>query len=177
MQSVFLRKVVGVAVGVAVLSACAGSGSGVPASGGAPQADGWPGSGDAAALNLSGQYNGSLSTSQLPNVRAKLDVGQYRAAIGGNLTLYVGKPSITDDAVWTVSGSHLAGTIVATAGPCIFATTAAYDSKAHVLSGKFSPVHGCSASMNGTYILKHKCVYKPAGTADVRPDAGGLKMC
>jgi hypothetical protein len=177
MQSVFLGKVGGVAVAVLLLSACAGSGSSVPAGGVAPQAPGWLGNGDAAPLNLSGQYKGSLSTSQLPHVKAALDVGQYGAAIGGKLKLYVGTPSITDDAVWTVSGSKLAGTIVATADPCVFATTAAYDPTTHVLSGKFSPVHGCSATASGKYILKHQCIYKPGRTQDVRPDAGGLKMC
>lgn len=177
MQSAFLRKVVGISVGLVLLSACAGSGSGVPSSAVALQADGLNGNGDAGALNLSGQYRGELSTNQLQNVKAALDVGQYRSAIGGKLKLNTGRPPTVDDAVWTVNGSKLAGTLVATAGPCVFATTATYDRTTHVLSGKFNPVHGCSASTNGKYVLKHQCIYKPAGGADVRPDAGGLKMC
>ncbi len=177
MQSVFLRKVVGVAVVVALLSACAAGGGSVPANGGAPQADGSSGSGDAAALNLSGQYTGTVSTSQAPNVKATLDVGQYRAAVGGNLTIEFLKPPTVDDAVWTLNGNKLGGTIVAPAGPCVFATTATYDPTTHVLRGNFKPVHGCSSSTNGTYRLKHQCIYKPAGSKDVRPNAGGLKMC
>ena len=177
MQSAFLRKVVGMIVGLALLSACAGNGGGVPPRDGVPQAGGWSGDSEAAALNLSGQYKGTVSTSQVQNVKSTLDVGQYRTAIGGRLTLHFGRPPIVDDAVWTLNGSKLAGTIVTTGGACIFATTATYDSTKHVLNGKFSPVHGCSASTNGTYLLKHQCIYKPAGPADVRPDAGGLKMC
>ena len=177
MESTFLRKVVGVAVGLALLSACAGNGGGVPARDGAPQAARWSGNGDAATLNLSGQYKGTVSTNQVSNVKSSLDVGQYRTAIGGSLTLQTGTPPVVDDAVWTLNGRKLSGTIVTTGGACVFATTATYVSAKNVLNGTFSPVHGCSASTNGTYILRHKCIYKPAGPADVRPDAGGLKMC
>src|SRR5579871_4177654 len=174
MLRVFPRKVAGIAVGLILLSACAGSATGVPARG-VPQSAGWAGNGDAAALNLSGQYKGTISTSNIPKVEATLDVGQYRAAIGGNLTIHT--PPAVDDAVWTISGNHLAGTIVAPAGPCVFATMATYDAATHILKGSLHAVHGCSASTNGTYRLKHECIYKPAGPAGVRPDAGGLKMC
>lgn len=177
MHSVFLRKVVGVGVGVLLLSACAGSGSGVPASGIAPQADGFAENGNAATLNLSGFYKGSVSTNQTSH-KATLDVGQYQAAIGGKLTILFGSASEIDDGVWTLSGSKLRGTIIIMrGGGCVTATTATYDPTTHVLSGKFSPVHGCSASASDTFKLEHKCVYRPARGQDVRPDAGGLRMC
>ncbi len=94
MKSAFLRKVVGMIVGLALLSACAGNGGGVPARDGVPQAAGWPGNSDAAILNLSGQYKGTVSTGRVSNVKSALDVGQYRAAIGGRLTLHFGTPPI-----------------------------------------------------------------------------------
>ncbi|HVR46683.1 MAG TPA: hypothetical protein VMT95_08655 [Candidatus Binatia bacterium] len=177
MRSVFLRKVVGIAVGLALLSACAGSGSGAPAPGVAPQADGFAGNGEAGASNLSGQYKGTFSENERLR-EATLDVAQYHAAIGGKLTLQFARFSKAEDAVWTLSGSKLAGTIIIAAGGwCVLATTATYDPTTHVLIGKFSPTPGCSGLTNGGYNLRHKCVYKPARSQDVRPDAGGLRMC
>ena len=178
MHSVFLRKVVGVAVGVLLLSACTGSGTGVPPGGVASKAVGFAGNGDAVTLNLSGHYKGTVSINHVSH-KATLDVGQYRVAIGGTLKVGFGTVFLPDEAVWTFSGSTLAGTIVILAGGgCVTATTATYDPTTHVLSGKFNAVHGCPTSgTNGTYKLAHKCIWRPAGTEDVRPDAGGLKMC
>lgn len=173
MKSAFVCKLAAIAVAVSFLTACGGAG--VPAAGGAAQMQALRTQSDA-AINLSGQYKGTIRLSPSQNLQGSLDVAQSKAAIGGEMTIDSRKPPTTEVAVWTISGNQLAGTLVAPSGPCVFTTTATYSSTTNVLRGKFSPVHGCSASDGGTFRMTHKCIYhSPSG--DVRPEAGGVKMC
>jgi hypothetical protein len=174
-KSAFLRKRAALGVAAFLLTACAGGAAGVPA-GGALQAQASRMQSDA-AINLSGQYKGTVTLSPSQKLQASLDLGQYKAAVGGSMTIESRTPPTSDVVVWTVDGNKLAGTIVSPSGPCVFATTATYNSTTHVLGGKFSPAHGCSASAGATFRLRHQCTYHVPARGDVLPDAGGVKMC
>jgi hypothetical protein len=170
MQNVCLRKIFGMAVGLLLSTGCGGSGSGVPSSAPAPQIPLSHARGDANAINLSGQYTGTVGDSS-NSLGATLDLAQYQTAVGGTFTIAIGS-GVTDIVSWNANGSTLTGTLVQTSDPCVFTTTATYDSAKRKLSGSFAPVHGCASSAGGRYSFKHTCEYKSGGNEDVRPDNG-----
>ena len=159
------------AVGLALLAACAGTGSGVPNTGGASQPA--TGGGDKAArVQLSGQYAGTIDDNKNGSGKFNLSLSQYASALGGTLTTSPSNVLIANVS-WVVAKTSIAGTSVTVTGStyCTFDHTASYDTKRSLLIGSYKAVYGCSGEA-GTYRFKHECYYKGTTGADVRPENG-----
>ncbi|MBV9332434.1 MAG: hypothetical protein JO146_00350 [Candidatus Eremiobacteraeota bacterium] len=170
-----LRKPVGTTLGIALLAACSGTGTGVPAASSASlgaqhRIDG------AASSRLSGDYVGKFTDGAYGAGKATASYSQSQSSVGGILTVKYAKSTVALSVALVAQGSSVNGTTVAGTGSlyCTFSTTSTYDSKTHVMSGSYSAVYGCTGD-GGTFTLKQKCYYKGANET-VLP-ANGPKPC
>ena len=160
-----------------VLLASACGGGGVPSASSALETASVRIGDDAAARNLSGQYAGKVKDNVYGTGRATASLAQYRSTLGGSETIAFGSGSVTDSLALNLSGTALNGVTVASSKDvlCSFSTEASYNTKTHILTGSYYAVNRCSGE-KGTYALKHQCLYKGAGDAQIRPETG-LKPC
>ena len=175
MKDLYARTAFAPALVLLASTACGGGG--VPSASSALQPSSVRIGYDAAARNLSGQYAGKVKDNVYGFGRAAASLAQYKSTLGGSETIAFASGSVTDALALNVSGTALNGATVASSKNvlCSFSTTATYNTKTHVLTGSYYAVNRCSGE-KGTYALKHQCLYKGAGDADVRPEAG-VKPC
>jgi hypothetical protein len=173
MESLIARKGAMVAAVLLLLSACAGSASGVPSPAQAAQAATSRAANDAKSTNLSGEWSGKQTDIAYGTGKAKASYTQYNNGLGGVLTVKFANSSATSSVALSVSGSTVNGTTVALSGSfyCTFSTTSTYDPSTHTMSGSYQAVYGCTGD-SGTFTLKHKCFYKGTGSDAIRPDNG-----
>ena len=160
-----------------VLLASTACGGGVPSASSALRPASVRSGDDAAARNLSGQYAGKVKDNLYGSGRATASLAQYKSTLGGSELIAFGSGSVMDSLALNLSGTALNGATVASSKKalCSFSTTAAYNTKTHVLTGSYYAVNRCSGE-KGTYALKHQCLYKGAGDDDIWPESG-LKPC
>ncbi len=174
MNSLLTRKAVGAAIGLALLTACAGSSSagGVPAAGSSMPTTASRDRG-ATYPNLSGEYAGKFVDNAYGKGKGSAIYAQYQSAFGGQLTIKYATSTLSASVSQTVSGSSVNGSTAGGAGSlyCTFSTTATYDKATHILSGSYTAAYGC-AGETGTFSLKHLCVFKGTTHEDIRPDNG-----
>jgi hypothetical protein len=169
MRSSFSRMSAVTAIGLLVLSACAGGSNGIPSGGSSTQVPQSSVNDDAKTINLSGEYVGTAHDSVHGTGKAGASLAAHKSALGG--ALGISGISATGDIAWTVSGITVAGTsvIVMPSGYCSFAMSSTYNTKSFVLTGKYHAVHGCTGE-TGSYKLKHQCIYL-SGKEDARSES------
>lgn len=171
MQGAIGRKLLSAMVASMMLAAC-GNGGSVPgvtsaAAGAARQ------SADAASYNLSGQYRGKFIDNTNGTGKAKASYAQFKSAVGGALTIKYASGSVASSVALNVGGSSVNGTTIITTGAsyCTYSTTATYDPTHSVLSGTYTPTHGCTGG-GGSFTLHHLCYYKGTRGGAISPDVG-----
>jgi len=170
MKSLPLAWAVAAAIALLACTACGGSGTS-PSSSVAQGAFGRSGD-DASKPNISGEYAGTIDDSESGKGHIVAALAQHRNAVGGTLVATEGTTSISNAAVWTVSGgTTLAGSGAATVGTvaCVYSMNAAYDTTHYRFKGSYKAVSGCSGQ-HGTYDMKQKCTYDRG--SDVRRESG-----
>jgi hypothetical protein len=170
MERLLTREIAGVAAALAILTACGGSGGGVPSTASALQGASNHIGRDAKIYNLSGQYKGTFKDDAYGTGKAKASYAQYQSAVGGVLTIKYAKATVSTSVALAVSGSSTDGTSVAGSGSlyCTFSNTGTYDEKTRIMSGSYKAVQGCTGD-GGTFTLKHLCTYK-GNRSDVRSE-------
>jgi len=175
MRSLPLQKAIGLAIAALALSACAGGG-GTPTAPTALQAPSIAAGDDAAIRNVSGQYAGTVKDSERGKGSMKLDLAQYRNAVGGSIKLTEGTQSETAGVTYVLSATalHGSGVTMSSSATCVFSETATYDPSTKRLTGSYHSFRGCGTE-KGTFDVKQRCYY--ARDWGVRNDAGGVKQC
>ncbi|HEY6450037.1 MAG TPA: hypothetical protein VIX60_05090 [Candidatus Cybelea sp.] len=176
MKDLHARTAFAIALVLLASTAC-GGGGGVPSASSALRPASVRIGDGAAARNLSGQYAGKVKDNVYGTGRATASLAQYKSTLGGSETIAFGSGSVKDSLALNLTGTALNGATVASSRKalCSFSTTAAYNTKTHILTGSYYAVNRCSGE-KGTYALKHQCLYKGAGDDDIRPESG-LKPC
>jgi hypothetical protein len=168
MRSLHIGAVFGVALGLLSLTACGGGGASIAAP--ALQAPAAGFAGDAAVLNVSGEYSGTIKDTKSGKGSVKASLAQYQSAVGGNIIETFAAGRTNSALAASESGDQLKGFSARVLNvACSFSFTGKYDSKTFVLSGSYRAVHGCTGE-SGTYSMKAKCSY--AAAEAIRPQTG-----
>ncbi len=172
MQRSFSRNFLCATAAVAVLTACAGSGSSaVPnAASSLATAQNHVGS-EAASIALSGKYIGRFHGNGKNNNRAKLVLSQFQSALGGAIVSGGKSKGLAGVIAWVVNGHTITGN--ASTGYCTFSMSGTY--KYRRLSGMYTAMAGCSGQ-TGTFTFWHKCYFQNTAGDAIRPE-GGVKPC
>lgn len=129
--------------------------------------------GDAAALDVSGEFFGTVNDSVFGAGRAAVELSQYHKAAGGILTMTFGSTAFITPLSYVVQGRMLNGTdnyqISGSSGVCAFTDTATY--KGGELNGSYQAVSGCSND-HGTFKTKQTCRFSQSTGANF-----ALKTC
>jgi hypothetical protein len=174
MKKTSLHAALTMALAGLFLAACGGTGGTPPASTAFQQTSSQivP---DAALRNLSGRYGGTIIDKPGGTGKLSASLAQYKSAMGGSLRSKIGAGSKSYLVAFSIStGNTLGGTIIFAKTPtCTLITSAKYDTKTRMLTGKYKALNGCTGE-SGTYAIKQQCYY--VINAAVRPEAG-LKQC
>jgi hypothetical protein len=178
MESLLVRKLLGMAGVLALLTACAAANNnGVPSTASSLQAASRQALIPLTTTNLSGQYSGTVKDSQMGTGKVKMLLAQSGNALGGSFVTSGSSSGMEVEIAWTESGSSVDGNsvIVAASGYCTFAMTGKYDSTTHKINGSYKSAYSCSKE-HGTYTLTQKCYYQGTAGDSARPEAG-VKPC
>jgi hypothetical protein len=174
MKKTSLHAALTLALSALILAACGGAGGTPPASTALQQTSPQivP---DAALRNLSGQYGGTIIDKPGGMGKLSASLAQYKSAMGGSFRAKSGTSTKSYLVAFSIStGNTLGGTIIFAKTPtCTLITSAKYDTKTLMLSGKYKALNGCTGE-SGTYAVKQKCYYVLNGA--IRPE-NGLKQC
>ncbi len=175
MGSSFGRNVLGAAFSVAMLSACAGSGTGGVPNAASPLGAAQNSFGQqTSSIAFSGEYVGRFHEKGHGGSRLNLILSQSQNALGGALVSAKGSQGFGAAIAWVANGNTISGNASAVAGElCTFSMSGTY--KYRRLTGTYSATYGCPGQ-TGTFSLWHKCYFQGTGSAAIRPEAG-LKPC
>jgi hypothetical protein len=172
-----LAATVGAAVMLVACGGGSGNGAAVPGAGSGMQAP----SNDianAAALNLSGEYSGTVKDTYYGKGTGSAFYAQHGSSVGGVFAAKFKKASFSISVALTVSGTTGHASTVGGSGSqyCTGVMSSKYDKKTHVVTGSYMTVYGCSGE-KGTFSLKQQCYFKGSGNAAIRPETGSIKPC
>lgn len=181
MQGSLSRTILSVTITVAILSACAGSGSssGVPNAASSLQAAQSSFGQQFSTIAFSGEYVGEFRNERGNRSRLRLYLSQYQDALGGALVKPKGSQGLNGVIAWVASGNTINGTAIGGGSSggsgsfCTFSMTGKY--KYRRITGTYTATASCSGQ-TGSFNLWHKCYIPSTGSDAIRPE-GGVKPC
>ncbi len=178
MESLFTRKLLGIGAACTFLTACAAASSGgVPSSASAPESVARQARTPLTVTNLSGEYSGTVTDSQMGTAKVKMWLSQDGSGLGGSFVASGSSSGMNVEIAWTENGDSVGGNmvIIAASGYCTFAMTGKYNSNMHRIRGTYTSAYGCSGE-HGSYRLTQKCYYQGTSSEYIRPDST-VKPC
>ncbi len=177
MESSLSRNFLAATIGVAMFTACGGSGTGgIPNTAAALQAAQNRFAQQVRNPALSGEYTGRLHEGRR-RLKIQALLSQSQSALGGVLVTAGSQGGLVSIIAWTVSGNTISGNGVGPArsgsGVCTFSMTGTY--KHRRMSGSYTATYGCIGE-TATFALRHKCYFKSTASDTIRPEAG-VKPC
>lgn len=169
MRSSLCRHVLCAAIGVAIFTACGGSGGGVPNAASSLEAAQNRLGQEAVSVALSGEYIGKFHMNG-HGKKVKMFLSQFHSALGGALVNEGKSGGLAGVIAWVVNGHTISGN--ASNGYCTFSMSGRY--KYRRLDGTVS-AKGCSGQ-TGTFTFWHRCYFQDTGSEAVRPESG-IKLC
>ncbi len=175
MGSSYSRNILSATIAVAILTACSGSGGGVPNAASSSEMLQNRFGQEHYSIALSGIYTGKFHDKLNGTSKLQLYLSQHQSTLGGALINAGGSQGLAAAIAWITSGRTISGTGIShsPSGFCTFSMSGMY--KYRRLNGSYTATYGCSGQ-SGTFALWHKC-YVPSMQSDaIRPERG-LKPC
>lgn len=114
-----------------------------------------------AAVNMSGDYTGTMSDTLSGNGTATATFAQKSSTLGGAVTETLTSSTLTANMALAVASPNntVSGTMVINypgAATCSFSVTGTFDTNALVMSGTYTPLTGCTGD-SGSFSLTQQC--------------------
>lgn len=171
----YSRNILSATIAVAILTACSGSGGGVPNAASPLEMLQNPFGQEHYSIVLSGLYTGKFHDKVNGTSKLQLYLSQSQSTLGGALVSAKGSQGLAAAIAWVANGRTISGTGISRSQGafCTFSMSGNY--KYRRLNGSYTATYGCSGQ-SGTFALWHKCYVPSTQSNAIRPE-GGLKPC
>ncbi len=174
MQGSLGRDILSATIAIALLSACAGSGSsGVPNAASSLATAQNRSSQGAGSVAFSGEYVGEFRNERGNRSRLRLYLSQYQNSLGGALIMPKGSQGLNGVIAWIANGKTINGTAVGGGSSggsgsfCTFSMTGKY--KYRRITGTYAAMGNCSGQ-TGSFNLWHRCYIPGTESGEIRSE-------